>query len=113
MLKKIIGAINVCTVIGASTTGYFEFQGSKDSIFGDRNVGYKNGNTGNIGAYQGLDSTSTSGNNNIGAFNGNGNTGEYNGNNNVGAYNGNYNGGSYNGNNNIGGGNGNYNGVSS
>ncbi|RUW66755.1 MULTISPECIES: hypothetical protein [unclassified Mesorhizobium] len=79
--------------------------------FSGGNVGYKNSGTGNVGAFNGNDNTSsTSGNQNVGAFNGNGNTGEYDGNGNIGAGNGNFNGGSYNGNGNVGAFNGNFNG---
>ncbi|MDE2378243.1 MAG: hypothetical protein KGM94_13300, partial [Bradyrhizobium sp.] len=83
------------------------------------NLGFMNGGTGNIGAFNGLGNSSpTSGNNNIGAGNGNFNGSTYNGNGNVGAFNGNFNGignvgtgnGSNNGNGNIGALNGNFNG---
>ncbi len=83
------------------------------------NIGYFNGGTGNIGAFNGLGNSSASdGNYNIGVFNGDGNGGTENGNGNIGAFNGNFNGlgnafpsdGNNNGNGNIGVLNGNYNG---
>jgi hypothetical protein len=82
-------------------------------------IGYFNGGTGNIGAFNGLGNSDPSdGNYNIGAFNGDGNGGRDNGNGNIGAFNGNFNGlgnasstdGNDDGNDNIGVLNGNYNG---
>jgi hypothetical protein len=82
------------------------------------NLGFMNGGTGNVGAFNGLGNTSsTSGNNNTGALNGNGNGSTNNGNGNLGSFNGNLNGvgssgsnGTTNGNENIGALNGNFNG---
>jgi hypothetical protein len=86
---------------------------------GHHDIGYFNGGSGNIGAFNGLgNSSTTDGNDNIGVFNGDGNGGQDNGNHNIGAFNGNFNGlgnaswtdGNDNGNGNIGVLNGNYNG---
>ncbi|SDT61074.1 hypothetical protein [Bradyrhizobium canariense] len=82
-------------------------------------IGFFNGGTGNIGAFNGLgNSNASDGNDNIGVFNGDGNGGRDNGNGNIGAFNGNFNGlgnasrsdGNDNGNGNVGVLNGNYNG---
>lgn len=91
-----------------------------DSISGqNHNIGFFNGGTGNIGAFNGLGNSSASdGNHNIGVFNGNFNGGTDDGNHNVGAFNGNFNGlgntsssdGNNDGNGNVGVLNGNYNG---
>lgn len=96
-----------------------DLRGIHQTSCGHSNIGFFNGGTGNIGAFNGLGNSSASdGNDNIGVFNGDDNGGRDNGNGNIGAFNGNFNGhgnasasdGNDNGNNNIGVLNGNYNG---
>ncbi|WP_300258260.1 type I secretion C-terminal target domain-containing protein [Bradyrhizobium sp.] len=115
------GAVHITygNFFAASFASPLDLHGIHASAGNHLNIGYFNGGTGNIGAFNGLGNSDLSdGNDNIGVFNGNDNGGRNNGNGNIGAFNGNFNGlgnadasdGNGNGNGNIGVLNGNYNG---